>query len=141
MQQSDTWWFYHYRRPGLLLVGDVMMVLAVVVPYTWDYHGHWLKFLSFTLGKSFLFFLEKTDPLLIVSPGWQLNMCECVWKTRRVLLSLSSLINASLVSGLETNHLLNLCKSFRTGKCSRKSPVFVNGFSEIFSKLFFFFFK
>ena len=109
MQQHDTWWFSYYRRPGLLIVGDVMMALAVVVPYTWDYHGHWLKCLSFTIGKSFLFFLEKT--LL----DDKLNMCECMWKTVPVLLSLPSLINSSLVSGIETNHLLILCKSFRTG--------------------------
>lgn len=130
MQQHDTWWFSYYRRPGLLIVGDVMMALAVVVPYTWDYHGHWLKCLSFTIGKSFLFFLEKT--LL----DDKLNMCECMWKTVPVLLSLPSLINSSLVSGIETNHLLILCKSFRTGKCSRKSLVIVNGISESFSKLF-----
>ena len=75
---AATWYLMvsYYRRPGLLIAGDVMMALAAVVPYSWDYHGHWLKFLSFTLGKSFLFFLEKTDSLLIVSPGWQ---AEYVW--------------------------------------------------------------
>lgn len=111
------------------MVDDVMMALAVVVLCTCYHYDHLLKFLSFTLG-----FGENWCIAYSLSV-WQ---TECMWKTACFsFFALSHKFISTLVSGIKTDHLLNLCKSLRTGKCSQKSLIIVNGISESFAKKFF----